>query len=82
MTQFLSGSQCAQSYPYVYYKGSYCCKYNIEGTYAPQGATCDGGPLGFDSSCCKNNKYIKCESAPCSNYGSSGSVIHPQHHVK
>jgi len=62
-----TGSSCPASHPYVYHDGDYCCASNTEKVYAPEGERCDGGPISFTSSCCKDDQYVACSTNICSN---------------
>merc|ERR1712227_911277 len=67
------GSSCPASHPYVYHDGDYCCASNTEKVYAPEGERCDGGPISFTSSCCKDDQYVACSTNICSNNGQDDS---------
>jgi len=67
-----SNQSCPQNYPYVYYNGNYCCTYDTENVDTPDGELCDGGPIGVDSLCCKNQSFQMCANSPCSNYEREG----------
>ena len=66
------GNGCPSNYPYVFYNGDKCCRYNREGYQWGAGESCNGGTLQFDSTCCQYSAETKCENPPCSNYGQSG----------
>ena len=69
--------QCPQSHPYAYYNGAYCCKYNQEKVWAPQGQECDGGPISITSLCCKGDAGTKCGSGnSCTNH--EGMLVNKQ----
>ena len=65
---FLDG-RCPKDYPFAYLSGNYCCKTNQEkengypGLIPPN--TCDGIGFSIESTCCKDNKYLKCPSTKC-----------------
>jgi len=62
--------QCPRYHPYAYLSGSYCCATNEE---KPNGGneseiasgTCDGHAFNIESTCCKDDQYIKCEFDSC-----------------
>merc|ERR1712072_641640 len=71
---------CPVSHPYAYNTGSHCCKSNKEKVYAPQGKSCDGSAIAFDSTCCKGNQWVACPKGPgkcMNNIGGSCPVSHP-----
>ena len=61
---------CPISHPFAYFGGSYCCKYNREKFYQPQGPLCDGSIIGLDSKCCRSDAHTKCPAGEkmCRNY--------------
>ena len=65
---------CSPDYPFAYYNGDYCCKYNQEkpgGGYTSQieSGVCDGIGFSRESTCCKDNAYQPCiNSKGCFNY--------------
>merc|ERR1712072_1087922 len=71
---------CPVSHPYAYNTGSHCCKSNKEKVYAPQGKSCDGSAIAFDSTCCKGDQWVTCPKGPgkcMNNIGGSCPVSHP-----
>merc|ERR1712227_1058978 len=69
------GSSCPASHPYVYHDGDYCCASNTEKVYTPEGERCDGGPISFTSSCCKDDQYVSCSTNICSDYDQAASCL-------
>ena len=61
---------CPSSHPFAYLGGSYCCKYNREKRYQPDGFFCDGSIISLDSKCCKFDVYTRCPAGEkmCRNY--------------
>ena len=64
---YIPGSSCPEDYPYVFSNGDKCCANDTEGTDGTLGESCDGGPIGLDSSCCLDDDYLECGDKPCSN---------------
>ena len=58
-------SVCPVQYPFAYYHGKYCCHYKKEKSFTRQHSACDGGELGFYSSCCYKNQFTKCPRGKC-----------------
>jgi hypothetical protein len=62
---------CPETHPNAYLNGAHCCGKDLEKVYKPAGASCDGGPIGFLSTCCKDDDQVKCpngKNGQCSNY--------------
>jgi hypothetical protein len=63
---------CPETHPNAYSNGAYCCKQDLEkGEGKNYGESCDGGPIGFLSTCCKDDDHAKCPNGKhgqCSNY--------------
>lgn len=58
-------TQCPSSHPYPFAKGLYCCATAEENVDPTEGDNCDGGPITFESTCCKHHKYLECADPPC-----------------
>ena len=65
ISKFLENDVCPESHPYAYSDGKYCCSTAFEKTYSPQGTKCDGGPISFESTCCKDDLYSICPVNVC-----------------
>ena len=55
-------TQCPSTHPYSYLSGQSCCKNAYE-----ESSSCNGGPILMNSTCCKEDKQIKCPVARCTN---------------
>ena len=61
-------TKCPEDAPYAFMWGRYCCKHPEENKVNVKDGTqitaelkgCDGGKIGFDSTCCKNNAKKIC----------------------
>ena len=65
-----SEDTCTKDYPFAYLNGKYCCKTNqelVNGGNSKEVAsgTCDGIGFSIESTCCKDNKYLKCPHTKC-----------------
>jgi len=60
---------CPASHPYAYHDGDYCCAHDTEKTYAGEAARCDGGSIGYSSTCCKSDANVRCPTMVCANHG-------------
>ena len=68
-----SENRCTKDHPFAYLNGQYCCKTNQElvngGTLNEVASgTCDGIGFSIESTCCKDNKYLKCPYTQCKDY--------------
>merc|ERR1712008_167627 len=64
------GTTCTKDHPFAYLNGQYCCETNqekINGGTSNEVAsgTCDGIGFSIESTCCKDNKYLKCPHTQC-----------------
>merc|ERR1719494_1759880 len=63
-------NKCPNTHKYAYFDGRYCCKYNREKVYSPEGSSCDGSRISWKSTCCLNNAFTKCpRERGCRNAG-------------
>ena len=65
-----SVTTCTKDHPFAYLNGQYCCETNqekINGGTSNEVAsgTCDGIGFSIESTCCKDNKYLKCPHTQC-----------------
>jgi len=68
-----ASNKCPQSHPWAYLNGDYCCKYDMEKVYPPEGTTCDGSRIALNSTCCKDDAHAKCPHRDgCVNYVHAG----------
>ena len=73
MYYFFSESRCTTDHPFAYLNGHYCCETNQElvngGTLDEVASgTCDGIGFSIESTCCKDNKNLKCPHTKCKDY--------------
>ena len=68
-----SEGTCTEDHPFAYLNGQYCCETNQElvngGTpnEIASGA-CDGIGFSIESTCCKENKFLKCPHTKCKDH--------------
>ena len=67
---FLADNECTKDYPFAYLNGQYCCETNKElvsggSSNEIASGTCDGIGFNIESTCCKDNKYLKCPHEQC-----------------
>ena len=69
-------SGCPSSHPYTYLNGDYCCSQSSEENRPDIGdiPLCDGGPLKFDSRCCKGDDYLPCPDGNCITREDTGEI--------
>ena len=65
-----SATTCTKDHPFAYLNGQYCCKTDQEkvngGTSNEVASgTCDGIGFSIESTCCKDDKYLKCPHTQC-----------------
>ena len=53
---------CPEEKPYSYRNNTYCCEFKEEKNMPTQ-ENCDGRVLTQASTCCKDNKFIRCPEA-------------------
>ena len=71
-----ASNQCPTSHKWAYFDGDYCCRYDTENVYAPEGTKCDGGKISLTSSCCKNNEFTTCPyKEGCVNAGNKNVTL-------
>ena len=66
-------AQCPPTHPYAYSKGNSCCKNGYEKFDPDDIAKCNGEPILMNSTCCKDDAYIKCPVDKCIN--SKGTFV-------
>ena len=72
---FSEGS-CTEDHPFAYFNGQYCCETNqelengatIQHLDEVASGTCDGIGFSIESTCCKDNKHLKCPHTKCKDY--------------
>ena len=65
---------CTKDHPFAYLNGQYCCETNQEkvnggSSNEVASGTCDGIGFSIESTCCKDDKYLKCPHTKCKDYG-------------
>ena len=71
----LTDLECPQDHPFAYYNGEYCCQYEEEKVYAPQGEQCNGKDFNRTSLCCKDDAYVNCPGGEdCYSYVEGGCM--------
>ena len=67
---------CPSSHKWAYLDGRYCCMYAREKVDVNDGTRCDGSRIKLNSSCCKDNAYLRCpHDTGCVNAGNTNTLL-------